>query len=218
METKESKVTEVRMWSGDGDQYGNMKHTIKFEDGHEGIYNGQPNKCPFVVGEEIKYNTEVKTWKSGKEYNKVTKWKPEGSFSSNSNTGKSSYNNPEETKANSYSVAQSVVKNSLLYFERKESRQVIFQLNKSVYEWIIADGLERRIDSQLRWNAMLRSSEMFDLMPPEYVLSIKDSPNFIEQLLKSLIEISNVNMKDLRESIPFPVLGSETPTSNPGGY
>jgi len=64
-----SKVTELKAF-GDLDKYGNKMHSIKFEDGTEGLYLGNPEKPAFTVGQEGEYEIEVKQGKKG-DYNRI---------------------------------------------------------------------------------------------------------------------------------------------------
>ena len=149
----------------------------------------------FVVtfeGDEQEYEANSKSttpnWKIGEEYIDGRQAKPSNSnylpkcslksASFNANQGsKSTYNNPENVKRVSMSVAQSVATSLYKLFGKPGSTNDILQLSDLIYEWVIKVKIDRDICS-LRHNAMLRMIDMYGTFGKESFSKIQDHENF----------------------------------------
>jgi len=184
----------------------------------------------FVVtfeGDEQEYEANSKSttpnWKIGGEYldnrqpkNTNSKYLPKCSLKSASYTGgsKSTYNNPDNVKKVSMSVAQSVATSLYLIFGKEGSSNSINLLSDDIYHWIIRVKIDRDTCS-LRHNAMLRMIDLFKIFSKESFDKIKNHENFNQAVFAMCENVGNKFMMHLEKVVMAPEQSTQQPLPQP---
>lgn len=138
------------------------KQTIEFDNGDIGTSLTKTPIAPYKV--DIEY-TYIK--KSSKNYTNFTKIKEVrvNTFQ------KSNYNDPSKIQKASYSVCLSAATDiAIIVFKDKVLNSHIIHLGQLLHNWVISTKVHTRDEYSLRWNSVLRTVNLFNILITDHVI------------------------------------------------
>ena len=155
-----------REWTPSDGKFTNYYYDIEFDDGQVGQFStnkpdGQQTK--FKVGEETKYILKKVSKKGTQMLDKFTEDKPQGR-----------YGDPTVNERTAYSVCWSAAIKSMNMFKKKKiadgekmkglTEEDIDQVTIFYWNWVKKEGMDKRDESSIRWNAIMNAVEAIELI------------------------------------------------------